>query len=204
MYFLALFLFISTLQSCQARFLPNTKWSFNQTYNSHHQSAAISTEEKELPLKIKMSSKFYSDIAKFCKHNGLNYLTIANLPHFVNMDTKLAIIAILQHNIMFTYLSFDDIPKNYLHHQDNLLLFTKSDILLQNGQSFEKYLSLISKLSKIKRCLIVFTTPLTIENEKLLHKRINLIEENSLFYIAFQNFDNLVSVKSKMLVLEKS
>ena len=192
MYLLAIFLFISILHSCKAELLSNTKWSFDQT------QSAISTEEKELLLKIKMGSKFYSDIAKFCKHNGLNYLTIANLPHFVNMDTKLAIIAILQHNMMFRFLSFDDIPNNNLHHQDNLILLTKSDIILQNGQRFEKYLSLISKLSKIKRGLIVFTTPLTIEHEKLLHKRINVIEENSLFYIAFQDFANLVRVKLKI------
>ena len=194
MYFLAIFLFISTLHSCQAEFLSNTKWSFNQT------QSAIYTEEKELLYK---GSRFYSNVANFCKCNGLNYVTIENSPYLVNEDTKLAIKALYQHNIMFRFLNFDDIPKNYLRNQDNLLLFTKSEILLQNGQSFEKYLLLISKLSKIKRCLIVFTTPLTIENEKLLHKRINLIEENSLFYIAFQNFDNLVSVKSKMLVLEK-
>ena len=194
MYFLAIFLFISTLHSCQAEFLSNTKWSFNQT------QSAIYTEEKELLYK---GSRFYSNVANFCKCNGLNYVTIENSPYLVNKDTKLAIKALYQHNIMFRFLNFDDIPKNYLRNQDNLLLFTKSEILLQNGQSFEKYLLLISKLSKIKRCLIVFTTPLTIENEKLLHKRINLIEENSLFYIAFQNFDNLVSVKSKMLVLEK-
>ena len=140
MYFLVLFLFISTLQSCQAGFLPNTKRPFNKTSNTHHQSAAISTEEKELLLKIKMGSNFYSDIAKFCKHNGLNYLTIANSPYFANVDTKLAIIAILQHNMMFRFLSFDDIPNNNLHHQDNLILLTKSDIILQNGQRFEKYL----------------------------------------------------------------
>ena len=194
MYFLAIFLFISTLHSCQAEFLSNTKWSFNQT------QSAIYTEEKELLYK---GSRFYSNVANFCKCNGLNYVTIENSPYLVNEDTKLAIKALYQHNIMFRFLNFDDIPKNYLRNQDNLLLFTKSEIFLQNGQSFEKYLLLISKLSKIKRCLIVFTTPLTIENEKLLHKRINLIEENSLFYIAFQNFDNLVSVKSKMLVLEK-
>ena len=195
MYFLVQFLFISTLQSCQAGFLPNTKRPFNKTSNTHHQSAAISTEEKELLLKIKMGSNFYSDIAKFCKFNGLNYLTIANSPYFVNKDTKLAITAILLHNIMFRHLSFDDISLNYLHHQDNILLLTKSDILLESGKRFEKYLLLISRLSKIKRGLIVFTTPLTMEHETLLQKKINVIEENSLFYIAFQNFANLVIVK---------
>ena len=122
---------------------------------------------------------FYSDIAKFCKFNGLNYLTITNSPYFVNMDTKLAITAILLHNIMFRHLGFDDIPLNYLHHQDNILLLTKSDILLESGKRFEKYLLLISRLSKIKRGLIVFTNPLTIEHEKSLHKKINVIEENS-------------------------
>ena len=104
---------------------------------------------------------------------------------------------------MIRFLSFDDIPKNYLRNQDNLLLFMKSDILLQNRQNFEKYLLLISKLTKIKHGLIAFTTPLTIEHEKSLRKRINFIEENSLFYIAFQYFDTLVSVKSKKVVLEK-
>ena len=152
MYFLVIFLFISILHSCQAELLSNTKRSFNQT------QSAISTEEKEL---LYMGSRFYSNVAKFCKCNGLNY--------FVNEDTKLAIKALYQHNIMFRFLNFDDIPKNYLRNQDNLLLFTKSEILLQNGQSFQKYLLLISKLSKIKRCLIVFTTPWTIENEKLLY-----------------------------------
>ena len=194
MNFLTPLLFISTLQSCQAGLLQNTNWPFNQTYNTHHQSA-FSSEEKISILNLKTGSMFYSDIAKFCKFNGLNYLTITNSPYFVNMDTKLAITAILLHNIMFRHLSFDDIPSNYLHHQDNILLLTKSDILLESGKRFEKYLLLISRLSKIKRGLIVFTNPLTIEHEKSLHKKINVIEENSLFYIAFQNFANLVIVK---------
>ena len=103
----------------------------NQTYNTHHQSA-FSSEEKISILNLKTGSMFYSDIAKFCKFNGLNYLTITNSPYFVNMDTKLAITAILLHNIMFRHLSFDDIPSNYLHHQDNILLLTKSDILLES------------------------------------------------------------------------
>ena len=109
--------------------------------------------------------------------------------------------SILYHDMMFRYLDFDDIqqPQNYLNNQDSLLLLTNSDILLQNNEQnyFQKYLSLITKVSKIKRAIIVFTTQLSIEQEKSLGMKFNVIKENSLFYIAYQGFDNLVRIKSK-------
>ena len=158
------------------------------------------------PKKMEVPS-FYDDIGKFCKNNGLNYLTISNLPYLANMESTLNVMKyILYYDMMFRYLSFGDIqPQNYLNHQDSLLLLTNSDILLQNEQNyFQKYSSLITKVSKIKRAIIVFTTPLSIEHEKLLDMKINVIKENSLFYIAYQDFANLVRVKSIVVGFKKN
>ena len=145
----------------------------------------------------------YHDIGKFCKNNGLNYLTISNLPYFADMESTLNVMkSIMYHDMMFRYLDFDDIQQpqqNYLNHQDSLLLLTNSDILLQNNDQnyFQKYTSLITKVSKLKRAIIVFTTQLSFEQEKSLDMKINVITENSLFYIAYQDFANLVRIKSK-------
>ena len=184
-YFYAHVLFILTLYNIQAIPLTSKKWQL------------LEVNPKELPFK-KTVPGFYHDIGNFCKNNRLDYLTISNLPYLANMESTLHIMtSILYYNMMFRYLSFGDIiPQNYIHHQDSLLLLTNSDILLQNQQNFQKYSSLITKVSKIKRAIIVFTTPLTIEHEKLLDMKINIIKENSLFYIAYQDFANLVRVKS--------
>ena len=183
-YFCAHVLFILTLYNIQAIPLPTKKWQL------------LEVNAKELPFK-KMVPSFYHDIGNFCKNNGLDYLTISNLPYLANMESTLNVMkSLLYYNMMFRYLSFGDIPQNYIHHQDSLLLLTNSDILLQNEQNFQKYSSLITKVSKIKRAIIVFTTPLTIEQEKSLEMKLNIIKENSLFYIAYQDFANLVRVKS--------
>merc|ERR1712218_481503 len=106
---------------------------------------------------------------------------------------------------MFRYLSFGDIiPQNYIHHQDSLLLLTSSDILLQNEQNFQKYSSLITKVAKIKRAIIVFTTPLTTAHEKSLDMKINIIKGNSLFYIAYQDSSNLNNTRFKQVISIKN
>ena len=197
-YFCIHMLFISTLYNTttisQATTL-QTKWQLLGVNNN-----SIFHPEDLLPKKI-LSSLYY-DIGKFCKNNGLNYLTISNLPYLADMESTLNVMkSILYHDMMFRYLDFDDIqqPKNYLNNQDSLLLLTNSDILLQNNEQnyFQKYLSLITKVSKIKRAIIVFTTQLSIEQEKSLGMKFNVIKENSLFYIAYQGFANLVRIKSK-------
>ena len=184
-HFCAHVLFILTLYNIQAIPLPTKKWQL------------LEVNPKELPFK-KMLPSFYHDIGNFCKNNGLDYLTISNLPYLANMESTLNVMkSLLYYNMMFRYLSFGDIiPQNYIH-QDSLLLLTNSDILLQNEQNFQKYSSLITKVSKLKRAIIVFTTQLSFEQEKLLDMKINFIKENSLFYIAYQDFANLVRIKSK-------
>ena len=196
-YFCIHMLFISTLYNTtttsQATPL-QTKWQLLGVNNN-----SIFHPEDLLPKKI-LSSLYY-DIGKFCKNNGLNYLTISNLPYLADMESTLNVMkSILYHDMMFRYLDFDDIqqPKNYLNNQDSLLLLTNSDILLQNNEQnyFQKCSSLITKVSKLKRAIIVFTTQLSFEQEKSLDMKINVITENSLFYIAYQDFANLVRVKS--------
>ena len=184
-HFCAHVLFILTLYNIQAIPLPTKKWQL------------LEVNPKVLPLK-KMVPSFYHDLGNFCKNNGLDYLTISNLPYLANMESTLNVMkSLLYYNMMFRYLSFGDIiPQNYIHHQDSLLLLTNSDILLQNEQNFQKYSSLITKVAKIKRAIIVFTTPLTTAHEKSLDMKINIIKGNSLFYIAYQDSSNLVRVKS--------
>ena len=57
--------------------------------------------------------------------------------------------------------------------------------LLKDKQSFQPY-SLLITISKIKRGIIVFTTPFSQQHEKLLDKMVDSITENALFYVVYQ------------------
>ena len=57
--------------------------------------------------------------------------------------------------------------------------------LLKDKHSFQPY-SLLITISKIKRGIIVFTTPFSQQHEKLLDEMVDSITENALFYVVYQ------------------
>ena len=76
------------------------------------------------------------------------------------------------------------IPEDYELYRDSLLLMAESDFLIDE-QSFQPYSFLIT-ISKIKRGIMVFTTPFSQQHEILLDKMVDSITENSLFYVVYQ------------------
>ena len=134
----------------------------------------------------KIQANFYYDVAVFCKNNGLNYLTISSLPHLSNITNPM-VREINQQFLPFRQLSFDQVYEHYELYQDSLLLMAESD-LLKDEESLQPYLSIIT-ISKIKRGILVFTTPFSQEHEILLDQMVNFITENALFYVIYQEID---------------
>ena len=147
-------------------------------------------------------ANIYADVAEFCKNNGLNYITLSSFPYLENESIQM-VSALWNNSRMVRQLSFEDIQNNYKLdiagcieknvvcpldpqlHQDSLVLMATSD-QLKDEASFIPLLSMIT-ISKVKRGLIVFTTPLTKSHKSLLRNMIDHILENSFFYIAYKD-----------------
>ena len=145
---------------------------------------------------------FYMDVAKFCHMNGLNYISLSSSP-YLRDETHQMIAGLWNHGLMVRQNSFDNVRKSYVLdgagclekkvvcpldtqlYQDTIVLMAKSD-QLKNEESFQSYLSLIA-ISKVKRGLIIFTTPFSAEHKSLLNDMIDALDANSLFYIAYKD-----------------
>ena len=57
-----------------------------------------------------------------------------------------------------------------------------------NYCKFPDYISMIT-IAKVKRALIVFTTPFSKNHEEIFHQWIDKISDNSLFYVIYQDFN---------------
>ena len=155
-----------------------------------------------LVISNKTSADLYFDVAMFCSKNGLNYITLSSFPQLHHETFKMAN-ELWKHNLMFRQLSLRNIQKDYVLdgaecienkvicpldtqlYQDSIVLMAKSD-QLNDKINYSQYLSII-KRSKVKRGLLVFTTPLTAFHKSKLNEMLDNISENSLFYIAYQD-----------------
>ena len=154
-----------------------------------------------LILNIMVHANFYNDIAKFCHMNGLNYITLSSLPH-INKETPQIINALWNHNLMLRQLSFDEIQTSYALdnsvcldknvicpldpqlYQDSIVLLAKSN-QLRRKEIFQIYLYMIS-IAKVKRGLLVFTTPFSDLHKTLLYDLVKTIDNNTLFYVIYK------------------
>ena len=135
-------------------------------------------------LMVQVQGDFYSDVAKFCFENGLNYITLSSSPYLRN-ETSHVFNAFLNYNLQLRQLQLNQIEGNYILYQDSLVLLAKS-AQLDNISSFKEYLSFMS-MAKVKRGLLVFTTLFDEKNMLQLQSVVDLLNFNSLFYVAYED-----------------
>ena len=135
-------------------------------------------------LMVQVQGDFYSDVAKFCFNNGLNYITLSSSPYLRN-ETSHFFNAFLNNNLQLRQLNLNEIEKHYQIYQDSLVLLAKS-AQLENVTSFKQNLLLMS-MAKVKRGLLIFTTSLNEKSISRLQNVVDLMNFNSLFYVAYEN-----------------
>ena len=145
-------------------------------------------------------NSLFQDVAKLCKNNGLNYVTLSSIKTMANETLEMAM-EIHAHSLMWRKIPMEEIPDQHQMYQDALLLMTKSEIL-ENNDEFQNYLDLM-KFAQVKRCVLVFTSNFTINHRNLLENRISDLKDNAMFQIAFRSASNsptqfyqVVSIKS--------
>ena len=89
-------------------------------------------------------------------------------------------------NRMSRQIKFEDIPDDYIHFTDFLILMATSE-QLEDAEGFKPYLELIP-LAKVKRAMLVLTTPFDKpKHEPMLQKVMDMIGENALLFVAIQD-----------------
>lgn len=172
-----------------------------------------------LILNIMVHANFYNDIAKFCHMNGLNYITLSSLPH-INKETPQIINALWNHNLMLRQLSFDEIQTSYALdnsvcldknvicpldpqlYQDSIVLLAKSN-QLRRKEIFQIYLYMIS-IAKVKRGLLVFTTPFSDLHKTLLYDLVKTIDNNTLFYVIYKEANTFNTHYMQVISIRKA
>ena len=146
-------------------------------------------------------NSLFQDVAKLCKNNGLNYITLSSIQTMSN-ETFDMVMEIQAHSLMWRKIPMEEIPDQHQMYQDTLLLLTKSEILLENNDDFQNYLDLM-KFTQVKRSLLVFTSNFTINHRNSLENRISGLKDNAMFQVAFRLASNtqtklyqVVSIKS--------
>ena len=145
-------------------------------------------------------NSLFQDVAKLCKTNGLNYITLSSITTMANETLEMAM-EIQAHSLMWRKIPMEEIPYQHQMYQDTLLLLTKSEIL-ENDEDFQNYLDLM-KFAQVKRSILVFTSNFTINHKNSLENRISGLNDNAMFQVAFRSASNsptqfyqVVSIKS--------
>ena len=128
------------------------------------------------------SGTLFSDVAKLCASNNLNFITVSSLP-FIKEEVFDLVKNLHSHDLVSKQLTFEEIPENHLFNQDTLLLLADSDSIESN--SFLEYLKLL-KITRIRRALLVFTTDFNDQHMKVLKEALQQIQDNALFQVAFR------------------
>ena len=128
------------------------------------------------------ASNFYSHVANFCFNNGGKQLIISGSSQMKNDIFKLAKTT-QRHYLRIGYQSLIEIPTKLKMHQDYLLLLADGREL--NKIDFLPYLMTIQH-AKVKRAVIVITTPIDQDQETSLINLMNSLSENALFYLIYQ------------------
>ena len=145
-------------------------------------------------------NSLFQDVAKLCKNNGLNHITLSSIPIMAN-ETFEMVMEIQAHSLMWRKIPIEEIPDQHQMYQDTLLLMTKSEIL-ETDDDFQNYLD-VMKFAQVKRSILVFTSNFTINHRNTVENQISGLKDNAMFQVAFRltsnsptQFYQVVSIKS--------
>ena len=131
-----------------------------------------------LTITFVRSNTIYTDVANFCKNNGLVYLTATTFDGLMKNELSKAFEAFQGTKLRLRAIPVQDIDSSMEFHFDDFLVISKGP---QFPQLFQSELNAI-KLRKIRKSLLVI--PKQINDIQLL-KELQIMQGNAFFYLAY-------------------
>ena len=150
------------------------------------------------------SNTIFTDVANFCKNNGLVYLTATSIDgSLMKNELSQAFEAFQDTRIRFRALPQEKIESSMEFHFDDFLVISQG---LENSQLFQSELDAI-KLRKIRKSVLLIPKQI---NEIQLMEELQAMQGNAFFYLAYPDsseqthFKQVISLSnnSKTLVTE--
>ena len=138
------------------------------------------------------SGKIYEDLARFCSHNGLVYvsLTTSDEKPMLRNEAVKAFSTLEKHGLRTRRLSYSRLLPVLDFNLDTLVLLTETEIL-SAPDDFQMYLKRIGK-HRIKRTVLVFSNVLNASQEMELRDTLQyLVTYDAWFTILYQTSGNI-------------
>ena len=131
-----------------------------------------------LTMSFVRSNTIFTDVANFCKSNGLVYLTATTFDSFMKNELSKAFEAFQGTKIRMRALPVQEIDSSIEFHFDDFLVISKGP---QFPKIFQSELNAI-KLRKIRKSLLVIPRQI---NEIQLLEELQAMQGNAFFYLIY-------------------
>ena len=143
------------------------------------------------------SDQLYTDLAKFCSHNGMDFvsLTTTNKQPLLENKAQKAYKTFQKYGLRVRSLSYDKLYAELNFHLDSLILFTDAQVLSEQN-IFQMHLEHIGK-HKIRKTVLLFVDHFDSNQESELNDALNnLVIGNAWFSVLYQNHSNVTKYRN--------
>ena len=143
------------------------------------------------------SDQLYTDLAKFCSHNGMDFvsLTTTDQQPLLEKKAQKAYKTFQKYGLRVQSLSYDKLYAELNFHLDSLILFTDAQVLSEQN-IFQMHLEHIRK-HKIRKTILLFVDHFDSNQESELNDALNnLVIGNAWFTVLYQNQSNVTKYQN--------
>ena len=143
------------------------------------------------------SNQLYTDLAKFCSHNGMDFvsLTTTDQQPLLEKKAQKAYKTFQKYGLRVQSLSYDKLYAELNFHLDSLILFTDAHVLSEQN-IFQMHLEHIGK-HKIRKTVLLFVDHFDSNQESELNDALNnLVIGNAWFTVLYQNQSNVTKYQN--------
>jgi hypothetical protein len=143
------------------------------------------------------SDQLYTDLAKFCSHNGMDFvsLTTTDQQPLLKNKAQKAYKTFQKYGLRVRSLSYDKLYAELNFQLDSLMLFTDSQVVSEIN-IFQMHLEQIGK-HKIRKTILLFVDHFDSKQESELNDALNnLVIGNAWFSVLYQNHSNVTKYRN--------
>ena len=143
------------------------------------------------------SDQLYTDLAKFCSHNGMDFVSLTTTDQQSLLENKAqkAYKTFQKYGLRVRSLSYDKLYGELNFHLDSLILFSDAHVLSKQN-IFQMHLEHIGK-HKIRKTILLFVDHFDSNQESELNDALNnLVIGNAWFTVLYQNHSNVTKYQN--------
>ena len=143
------------------------------------------------------SDQLYTDLAKFCSHNGMDFVSLTTTDQQSLLENKAqkAYKTFQKYGLRVRSLSYDKLYGELNFHLDSLILFSDAHVLSEQN-IFQMHLEHIGK-HKIRKTIWLFVDHFGSNQESELNDALNnLVIGNAWFTVLYQNHSNVTKYQN--------